>query len=385
MQPRKVLVTGASGFVGGRVVERLALERCDSVRALVHKWSRAARVAKFPIEIVAGDILSTADAAGAMQGVTHVVHCAFSDAPSVIVEGTRNLLAAAHAVGVRRFVFVSTAEVYGAKATGTVDETSPTPHTGRTYGDAKIDAEGACREYQQRGLSTAIVRPSIVYGPFSRSWVVGTAKRLQSGLWSEFEGHGDGFCNAVFVDDLASAILLAVDHPAANGETFNVNGPEVGTWNEYFRRLNAAMGLPPLERKSATQSARKTAIMSRVETVIRAFVSRFEDKLMEIYLQGGWASNVMKRVKTMLDSTPSHSELEDLYSRRAIYSDDKVRRLLGYRPKFDLQRGLELSVLWMGRNGYIERPFSKADAVGDGDGLAARCAHEGREVIAASR
>lgn len=385
MQPRKILVTGASGFVGGRVVERLALDRFDGVRALVHKWSRAARVAKFPIEIVAGDILNLADAAAAMQGITHVVHCAFSDAPAVIVEGTRNLLAAAHAVGVKRFVFVSTAEVYGVKVTGTIDETAPTPHTGRTYGDAKINAENACREYQQRGLSTAIVRPSIVYGPFSRSWVVGTAKRLQSGLWSEFEGYGDGLCNAVFVDDLASAILLAVDHPAADGEAFNVNGPEVGTWNEYFRRLNAAMGLPPLERKSAKQSARKTAVMSRVETVIRAFVGRFEDKLMEIYLRGGWASNVMKRVKTILDSTPSHGELEDLYSRRAIYSDDKARRVLGYRPKFDLQRGLALSVLWMERNGFIERAPRNVELAADGDGLAARCAHEGREAIAASR
>lgn len=356
MRPRKVLVTGSSGFIGGRVVERLALENVDCVRALIHKWSRAARVAKFPIEIVAVDILDPPAVTTAMQGVTHVVHCAFSDAPEVIIDGTRNLLSAALEAKVERFVFVSTAEVYGAKAAGTVDETTPTNHTGRTYGDAKIDAEQLCREFQARGLSTSIVRPAIVYGPFGRSWTVKVAKRLQSGLWSEFEGFGDGMCNAIFVDDLVSAILLAADHPAAGGETFNVNGGEIVTWNEYFRKLNTAIGLPPLERKSASKSARKTAVMGRIESVVRAFVSRFEDRLMDIYLRGGWASRIMKRVKTVFDSTPSTGELEDLYSRQAVYSDQKARTLLGYQPKFDLERGMALSVLWMERNGFIDRP-----------------------------
>jgi nucleoside-diphosphate-sugar epimerase len=349
-------VTGASGFIGGRVVERLALERVECVRALVRKWSRAARVAKFRIEIVAGDIMSASDAAAAMEGVTHVVHCAFGDAPEVIVEGTRTLLQAALDAGVTRFVYVSTAEVYGAQAAGNVDESTVTNHTGRTYGDAKIDAETLCREFGKRGLSTTIVRPAIVYGPFGRSWTVGVAKRLQSGLWSEFEGYGDGMCNAIYVDDLVSAILLAADHPDAAGETFNVNGGEVVTWNEYFRRMNSAMSLPPLMKRSASQSARRTALMGRVETVIRSLVGRFEDRLMEIYLRGGFTSRIMKRVKTMFDSTPSTGELEDLYSRRAVYVDDKARRVLGYQPRYDLQRGIAMSVLWMSRSGYFEGP-----------------------------
>src|SRR3954467_5299585 len=115
MRPRKVLVTGSSGFIGGRVVERLALDDPGSVRALIHKWSRAARVARFPIEIAVGDITSPEQAAEAMKGVTHVVHCAVAGDRLVIVKGTRTLLEAALAAGVTRFVHVSTAEVYGAK------------------------------------------------------------------------------------------------------------------------------------------------------------------------------------------------------------------------------------------------------------------------------
>jgi nucleoside-diphosphate-sugar epimerase len=99
--------------------------------------------------------------------------------------------------------------------------------------------------------------------------------------------------------------------------------------------------------------------MSRVDSVIRAFVTRFEDRLMAIYLRGGAASRLMKRVKTILNSTPTPSELGDLYSRQARYSDQKARDVLGYRPRFDLRRGLALSVLWMTRNGYIHRPLHR--------------------------
>ena len=140
MPEPKVLVTGASGFVGGRVVERLALERTDGVRALVRCWSRAARVAKFPIDIATGDIMLPRQVAAAVEGVTHIVHCAYTDAPEVIIQGTRNLLAAALDARVEGFVYLSTAEVYGPHAAGTIDESAPVQRTGRAYADAKIDA-----------------------------------------------------------------------------------------------------------------------------------------------------------------------------------------------------------------------------------------------------
>ena len=305
--------------------------------------------------------MSREDAAAAMKGVTHVVHCAYSSAPESVVEGTRTLLVAALAAGVERFVYVSTAEVYGARHTGEIDESTPTLHSGSAYGDSKIDAESVCREFHQRGLSTAIVRPSIVYGPCGMSWTVGVAKRLQSGRWTEFEGYGDGICNAVYVDDLVSAILLAAHHPAASGEAFNVNGPGKITWNEYFRKLNSAMQLPPLSKQSAGKSARRSAVTDRAGNVIRLFVRQFEDRLMEMYLRGGIASRIMKRVKMILDSTPSPTELEKLYSRNAVYSDRKARDVLGYQPKYDLEKGLALSVIWLARNGYIDAPAANEE------------------------
>ena len=108
---QKILVTGTSGFVGGRIVELLHLTQFGEVRAGVRTWSSAARIVRFPVEVVLCDIMKPESIAEAMKGVDAVVHCAYSDSRQVIVEGTRNMLEAALAEGVKRFVFLSTAEV----------------------------------------------------------------------------------------------------------------------------------------------------------------------------------------------------------------------------------------------------------------------------------
>jgi nucleoside-diphosphate-sugar epimerase len=87
-------------------------------------------------------------------------------------------------------------------------------------------------------------------------------------------------------------------------------------------------------------------------------VNRFEDKLMEIYLRGGWPTKVMKRVKRVLQSTPSGAELNDLFSRNAVYSDAKARELIGYKPLFDLDQGLKLSVQWLQLNELLRETVS---------------------------
>ena len=76
--------------------------------------------------------------------------------------------------------------------------------TGGEYGDSKIDAEKLCFEYLAKGVPITILRPSIIYGPFSNTWVVRTAQRLQSGNWGVFDKYGNGICNLIYVDDLVS-------------------------------------------------------------------------------------------------------------------------------------------------------------------------------------
>ncbi|MEM9645164.1 MAG: NAD(P)-dependent oxidoreductase, partial [Planctomycetota bacterium] len=347
-QKPRILVTGASGFLGGRVMEAMYLTNSATPVGTIRGWSRAARAARFPIDLVVCDI-EDAQAVDHVvsQGFDAIVHTAYSDTRESIVGGTKNLLDAAAKHGVPRFVFISTAEVYGPGVSGIVTEESPTPSSGRLYGDAKIEAEQICRDREADGIATTILRPSLIHGPFSASWTIDIAKRLQSGRWGTFDESGEGTANLVYVDDLVRAIFACLADDAAVNETFNINGPNPPTWNEYFAAFNKALDQPDLQAISSNKSRFRTMIMDRIGAMADVVLDRFEDQLMNIYLKGGWASKVMKKVKSELDATPTGTELHDLYSRSARYDDSKLRNLLNFEPKFDLDRGLGLTVQWL--------------------------------------
>ena len=116
---RRILVTGASGFIGGRVVEKLVRDRGARVRALVRDVAGAARIARFPVELVRGDVTDPPSVRAAASGCQAIIHCAYGNRGSaterhaVNVAGTRNVLDAAVAAQVDRVVHLSTLVVYG--------------------------------------------------------------------------------------------------------------------------------------------------------------------------------------------------------------------------------------------------------------------------------
>ena len=293
------------------------------------------------------DILDPSTLDAAVESADAIVHCAYGGDHESIVEGTRNLLAAAAKHGVGKVVYLSSAEVYGASREGTVHESDAGDRTGNDYGDAKLEAESVCREFAEHGVQTTILRPSLIYGPFSESWSMDVAERLQSGKWGLFDELGEGRANLIYVDDLVLAIFAALQAMPAGTQTFNVNGEHPPTWNEYFARFNQELGLAPLRKISTSKAKLRTKVIGAVRQVTDVIKERFEDRLMEIYLRGGFASRMMKLLKGELDTTPSSTELHDLFARRAIYSDDAIRQKLRVKPTFELTRGLKATHQWL--------------------------------------
>jgi nucleoside-diphosphate-sugar epimerase len=347
-----ILVSGGGGFIGSRFAEIVSLTRFARVRVGVRSWAGAARAARFPVEIVLCNVLDSRQVAEAVKGVNVVVHCAAGD-EHVIVDGTRNVLEASAAAGVSRAIHLSTAEVYGPSVRGRIDETWPCEPTGSAYADAKIEAERLVWTYSARGLPVTVFRPSIVYGPWSDQWTAALAQRLRSGMWGRYAGYGEGTCNLVYVDDLVAAALRSIHADAAVGQAFNIGGPDIVTWNDYFDRFNAAMGLAPLEVRSAQRARTRSMITGAVKAAAHVVLDRYGDALMRIYERGGLVAVGMKRMKGWLNTTPSSTELERLYSRQAIYDWSKAERLLGYRPAISLDRGLGLSVDWLKYAGLV--------------------------------
>lgn len=358
MPPETFLITGASGFIGGWLAETLHLRGDVEIRAGMRTWSKAVRLARFGLEPVLLDVMkpeqidaAMAGGASSQPGELRVVHTAYGSA-QVTVEGTRNMLEAALRAGVARFVYISTTAVYG-DLVGEVDETYPLTPTGNEYADSKIEAERLCWEYGDKGLPVVVVRPTIVYGPFGRTWTVDMAAKLQSGNWGILEGYGEGICNLAYVSDVVEGVLLAARHPAAAGQAFNLSGPEPITWNEYFARFNLAMSLPALQRVEPNRMRLRARLMSPVRSAARLAQKHYEKPLRRLANKFRPAKEAMLSAEKSIRSIPRFEDLE-LYNRKALYVTQKARELLGYRPRFGVDAGLELTVAWLKNVGLVE-------------------------------
>jgi len=203
-----------------------------------------------------------------------------------------------------------------------------------------------------RGLPVTILRPSLVHGPFSATWTIAYAQRLQSRPWLVAEEDARGTCNLVYVDDLVGAVIAALDANTPSGEAFNINGPERPSWDEYFHALNDAMGLPRLEAERQSRARLSALAVQPVRKSAKLVLKRFQNQVTFVYQRSELARTIMKRAEHLIRTTPAPAEFT-VYSRRTSFSTEKAERMLGYKPHFPLARALPLTAAWLKHNGFV--------------------------------
>jgi NADH dehydrogenase len=226
-----VLVTGATGFIGPHIVHALRARELP-VRALVRDPKRGARLAAWGVELVRGDVTDPTSLRAACAGVDAVVHLVAvikgsrADFERLMERGTRNVVAAAHDAGVRRFLLAS--------ALG-LDERA---RAAVPYFAAKWEME---QTVKGSGLEHVIFRPSFVFG--RDGGVLPTFVRLaRFAPVTPIVGPGTQRLQPIWVEDVAAYFAEAIGLPAAANRTFELGGPDAPDWNEFWARLKRMLG-----------------------------------------------------------------------------------------------------------------------------------------------
>jgi predicted dehydrogenase/nucleoside-diphosphate-sugar epimerase len=364
LRGRIAVVTGAAGFIGGRLAERLSLDYGVTVRCIVRNLAQAARLARLPVEIIHADLLDQKAMDAALQGADYVFHCAYdtrsrkqnTDGLDILIEGCLT-----HQT--RRFVHLSTFSVYEPLPNGLLNEGTRDGDRAWIYVRNKLDLERVVLDAaRDRGLPGVVLQPSIVYGAFCKPWTDAVAEMLLGGKVVLPED--SGLCNAVYVDDLVDAMLLAATVERAIGERFVITGPDAPAWSQVFGRFQQALGVDSLVfwdaeaiRRAGKGFGKDLSMLLEDPKKIIQVIVRW--KLARQALQAGFDNMpsamrqlvlrhyfMKKKPSRNLVALPDMQKLA-LYRAKADVRNDKAEALIGYRPRYRFDDGMAVTAEYL--------------------------------------
>jgi nucleoside-diphosphate-sugar epimerase len=243
-----VLVTGATGFIGRRLAEKL-VDDGWSVRLLVREPGRLATSLRSATDIVVGDLLEADVVDRAVRNTNFIFHCAanvntwdtWESYYAVNVQGVKNLMnaIAKDKPGLSRLVHLSTVDVYGFP-TLPCDENCKTTGSGFGYGETKLLGESLVREYgDKNNIPYTIIRPANVIGPGSQ-FITRIGHELKSGIMLTVDG-GRANAGLVYIDNLVDDLIWAAESAKALGECYNVRDDYDVNWKTFLTRFRTAI------------------------------------------------------------------------------------------------------------------------------------------------
>jgi nucleoside-diphosphate-sugar epimerase len=318
----KVLITGANGFIGNTLMRYYKQQGTAVV---------GVDLCANGDDIVQGDISRPETISHLLEQCDVIVHTAAlvsnamkdSDMWRVNVLATRNLIAAAKQHKVRRFVQISSIVAYGNTAQGELDEDHPVHADGGSYVLTKLASEHTVMAaHASGGIEVVILRPGDVYGPGSRPWIIAPLEAITKNQFM-LPAKGEGFFRPIYVDDLIRGIDLAVRHPDAAGEIFNLSCEGYITTKEYFAPHYQWLGKKGPMLVSTKLALRVSAIASRV-------------------------AGLMGNLNEASPATVAQ------LATKSWFSIKKAERILGWKPEISFEEGMKRSHRWAKDNNLVK-------------------------------
>jgi nucleoside-diphosphate-sugar epimerase len=317
----RVFITGASGFIGRALHERLAAEGHD-----VRGMDLAADPAR---DVIAGDVAAPGD------WQAHAVRCELFIHTAAIVSfrlerpeevwranvlGTHNAIEAAHQGGAERFIHFSSVTVFGFEFPDGVDEDHPPRNTYVPYPDTKIAAEQVVLKAHLDGrVNCVIVRPGDVYGPGARAWALVPAQLIRDRRFL-LPNYGRGIHSPIYIDNLLDGVLAAASSPGAAGQIFTLTDGIGIPYREFFAPYGELVG-------------RRLLLVPTAAALAGAAVVQRAARLTP-------GDNDVNRASAMY------------LLRTGTYSNEKARRVLEWAPHVGISEGLDRTISWLREQGF---------------------------------
>lgn len=322
------LVTGATGLLGSHIAEQL-VRRGKRVRALVRPTSDTSFLRSLGVELCEGDVTDAEALKRACEGVSVVYHSAarvgdwgpWHEFVEITIEATRKLVEAATRAKVKRFLHISSISAYGhVNGKGLVlDESAPLGRELKRwsyYSRAKVAAEELVWAAHRRGdLSATVIRPSWLYGPRDRATIGRVCDSIRKKK-IKLIGDGSNRLNVVHAGNVAAAAITAAELPEAAGEAFNCSNDGVITQKQYFDRIAAALGEPPVTRSVPYWVAHSAGFI--LEVIGHTFRLKKQPLVTRYSV---W-----------------------LIGRHSFFECNKARRVLGWQPTVSYEEGIPEAV-----------------------------------------
>ena len=320
---KKVLITGANGFIGGTLMRYYQNQGQDVIGVdLVGNGA----------DILEGDISQPNTISHLLKECDVIVHTAAlvsnamkdSDMWRVNVLATRNLITAAKEHKVRRFVQISSVVAYGNSAEGELDENQPVHADGGSYVLTKLASEHVVLSEQANDdIEIVILRPGDAYGPGSRPWIITPLEAISKNQFMLPE-KGEGFFRPIYIDDLVRGIATATSHPDAAGEIFNLSCEGYMLTKDYF-----APHYEWLQKKGPMLVSTKLAL--RISSI---------------------ASTMANLMGNLNEASPS--TVMQL-STKSWFSIKKAEHILGWRPEVSFEEGMKTTHEWAKEQGLLNK------------------------------